>query len=104
MAQAAFCRQFHRSFQDKLSRHKAQQRDNDQRKSQLMKLAVMRRMAHHTSGDTRPLIPVQENALSGSATSVAPRFKRSSDTKTQATLKTSCSQGLPNPEGRSRVG
>src|SRR6266567_2452901 len=47
-----------------------------------MKLAMMRRIAHHTSGEAKPLIPVQENALSGSATSVAPRFKRSSDTNT----------------------
>src|SRR5439155_6185639 len=65
---------------------------------------MIRRIAHHTSGEARPLIPVQEKALSGSAISVAPRFKRNSDTSTQATLKPSCSHGLPNPEGRSRIG
>src|SRR5215472_17955418 len=65
-----------------------------------MKLAMMRRTAHHTSGDTKPLIPVHENALSGAATSVAPRFKRSSDTNTHTTLNPSCSQGLPKPGGR----
>src|SRR5213594_2924018 len=64
-----------------------------------MKLATIRRIAHHTRGEARPLIPVQENALSGSATSVAPRFKRNSDTSTQTTLKPSCSHGLPKPEG-----
>src|SRR6516165_7479075 len=65
-----------------------------------MKLAMMRRIAHHTSGDSRLLIPVQEKALSGSATSVAPRFKRSSDTNTHTTLNPSCSHGLPKPVGR----
>src|SRR4029077_17453996 len=65
-----------------------------------MKLAMIRRIAHHTRGEARPLIPVQEKALSGSAISVAPRFKRNSDTSTQATLKPSCSHGLPKPEGR----
>src|SRR5438105_446409 len=64
----------------------------------------MRRIAHHTSGDAKPLIPVQENALSGSATSVAPRFKRSSDTNTHSTLNASCSHGLPNLDGRPRNG
>src|SRR6266481_9600893 len=65
-----------------------------------MKLAMMRRIAHHTSGDIRPLMPVHENALSGAATSVAPRFKRSSETNTHATLRPSCNHGLPKPEGR----
>jgi len=49
------------------------------------------------------LIPVQEKALSGSATCVAPRFRRNSDTSTQATLKPSCSHGLRKPEGRPRI-
>src|SRR6266481_3700181 len=71
---------------------------------QLIKLAMIRRIAHHTRGEARPLIPVQEKALSGSATSVAPRFRRNSDTSTQATLKPSCSHGLRKPEGRSRIG
>ena len=35
--------------------------------------------------------------------SVAPRFKRSSDTSTHTTLSASCSQGLPKPEGRSCI-
>src|ERR1700756_531786 len=65
-----------------------------------MKLAMMRRIAHHTSGDSRPLIPVQDKALAGSATSVAPRFKRSSDTNTHSTLNPSSSHGLPKPVGR----
>src|SRR5262252_1794174 len=69
-------------------------------KSQLMKLAMMRRIAHHTSGEANPLTPVQDHALSGWATSVAPRFKRSSDTNTHITLRPSWSHGLPNPEGR----
>src|SRR5947199_6551369 len=60
----------------------------------------MRRIAHHTNGDAKPLMPVHENVLSGAATSVAPRFKRSSDTNTQATLRPSCNQGLPKPERR----
>src|SRR5262249_41004997 len=61
---------------------------------------MMSRIAHHTSGDTSPLIPVHENALFGAATSLAPRFKRSSETNTKATLKLSCSHGLPMPDGR----
>jgi len=61
---------------------------------------MMRRIAHQTSGEAKPLSPVQDHALSVSATSVAPRFKSNSDTSTQATLRTSCSQGLPKPEGR----
>jgi hypothetical protein len=68
--------------------------------SQLMKLMMMRRIAHHTSGDSKPLMPVHENALSGSATSAAPRFKRSSEMNTHSTLNASCSHGLPKPEGR----
>src|SRR6266478_2906520 len=64
---------------------------------------MIKRIAHHTRGEARPLIPVQEKALSGSATCVAPRFRRNSDTSTQATLKPSCSHGLPNPRGRSRI-
>src|SRR5918996_4415633 len=68
-----------------------------------MKLATMRRIAHHTSGESKPLTPVQDHALSGSATSVAPRFKRSSETNTHSTLKASCSHGLPKPEGRSCI-
>src|SRR6266480_5209044 len=60
----------------------------------------MRRIAHHTSGEAKPLTPVQDNALSGSAISVAPRFKRSSETNTQTTLTISCSHGLPKPEVR----
>src|SRR6266581_7474820 len=68
-----------------------------------MKLAMIRRIAHHTSGEAKPLTPVQDNALSGSAISVAPRFKRSSETNTQITLNVSCSHGLPKPEGRSRI-
>src|SRR5213592_917037 len=64
---------------------------------------MIRRIAHHTRGEARPLIPVQEKALSGSATCVAPRFRRNSDTSTQATLKPSCSHGLPKPEGRPRI-
>src|SRR5437870_5590330 len=64
---------------------------------------MIRRIAHHTSGEARPLIPVQEKALSGSATSIAPRFRRNSDTSTQATLKPSCSHGLRKPEGRPRI-
>src|SRR5437870_660563 len=65
---------------------------------------MIRKIAHHTRGEARPFIPVQEKALAGSATCVAPRFKRNSDTSTQATLKLSCSHGLPKPEGRSRIG
>src|SRR4030095_8478313 len=65
-----------------------------------MKLAMSRRIAHQTSGEIRPLTPVQDHALSGSATSVAPRFKRSSETNTQITLNASCSHGLPKPEVR----
>src|SRR6266567_3817906 len=64
---------------------------------------MIRRIAHHTRGDVKPFIPVQEKALSGSAISVAPRFKRNSDTSTHATLKPSCNHGLPKPEGRSCV-
>ena len=60
----------------------------------------MRRIAHHTNGDAKPLMPVHENVLSGAATSVAPRFKRSSETNTHATLRPSCNHGLPKPEGR----
>src|SRR4030095_2488313 len=65
-----------------------------------MKLAMMRRIAHHTSGEAKPLTPVQDHALSVFATSIAPLFKRNSDTTTHATLRASCSQGLPKPEGR----
>src|SRR4029077_7775995 len=65
-----------------------------------MKLAMIRRIAHHTSGEAKPLTPVQDHALSVFATSVAPRFKRNSDTSTHATLRASCSQGLRKPEGR----
>src|SRR4030095_7688029 len=65
-----------------------------------MKLAMMRRIPHHTSGEAKPLTPVQDHALPGSATSVAPRFKRNSDTSTHATLRASCSQGSPKPVGR----
>src|SRR6267378_7010434 len=65
-----------------------------------MKLATMRRIAHHTSGEANPLTPVQDHALSVFATSVAPRFKRNSDTITHATLRASCSQGFPKPVGR----
>ena len=61
---------------------------------------MIRTMAHHTSGDAKPLIPVQENASSGAATSVAPRFKRSSEANTHTTLKPSCSHGFPKPDGR----
>src|SRR6266550_5487307 len=68
-----------------------------------MKLAMIRRIAHQTSGEIRPLTPVQDHALSGSAMSVAPRFKRSSETNTQITLNVSCSHGLPKPEGRSCI-
>src|SRR4029450_18555 len=68
-----------------------------------MKLAMIRRIAHHTSGEAKPLTPVQDHALSGSAMSVAPRFKRSSETNTQITLNVSCSHGLPKPEGRSCI-
>jgi hypothetical protein len=50
------------------------------------------------------LMPVQDHALSGSAMSVAPRFKRSSETNTQITLNASWSHGLPKPEGRSCIG
>ena len=57
-------------------------------------------IAHHTSGEAKPLTPVQDHALPVSATSVAPRFKRNSDTSTHATLRASCSQGLPKPVGR----
>src|SRR6266496_5264316 len=64
---------------------------------------MIKRIAHHTRGEARPLTPVQEKALSGSAMSVAPRFRRNSDTNTQATLKPSCSHGLPKPEGRPRI-
>src|SRR4030095_10793451 len=65
-----------------------------------MKLAMIRRIPHPPSGEAKPLTPVQDHALSVFAISVAPRFKRNSDTSTQATLRTSCSQGLPKPEGR----
>src|SRR3954465_15693940 len=65
-----------------------------------MKLATIRRIAHHTRGDAKPLIPLHENALSGSAISVAPRFKRSSETNTQATLNPSCSHALQKPDDR----
>jgi hypothetical protein len=65
-----------------------------------MKLARMRIIPHHTSGDAKPLIPVQENASSGAATSLAPRFKRSSEANTHTTLRPSCSHGLPKPNGR----
>src|SRR4029453_15318106 len=65
-----------------------------------MKLAMMRRIAHHTSGEAKPFRPVQDHALSVFATSAAPRFKRNSDTSTHATLRASCSHGLPKPEGR----
>src|SRR5881396_6347 len=65
-----------------------------------MKLAMIRTIAHHTSGDAKPLIPVQENASSGAATSLAPRFKRSSEANTNTTLKPSCSHGFPKPDGR----
>jgi hypothetical protein len=65
-----------------------------------MKLAMIRTIAHHTSGDAKPLIPVQENASSGAATSLAPRFKSSSEANTHTTLKPSCSHGFPNPDGR----
>src|SRR6266566_8340820 len=68
-----------------------------------MKLAMIRIIAHHTSGEAKPLIPVHDHALSRSAVSVAPRFKSSSDTSTHTTLKVSCSQGLPKPEGRSCI-
>jgi hypothetical protein len=68
-----------------------------------MKLAMIRIIAHHTSGEAKPLIPVHDHALSRSAVSVAPRFKRSSDTRTHTTLNASCSQGLPKPEGRSCI-
>src|SRR6266536_620254 len=66
-----------------------------------MKLAMIRMIAHHTSGEAKPLIPVHDHALSRSAVSVAPRFKSSSDTSTHTTLNVSCSQGLPKPECRS---
>src|SRR5205814_7893168 len=65
-----------------------------------MKLAIIRTIAHHTSGDAKPLIPVQENASFGAATSLAPRFKRSSEANTHTTLRPSCSDGLPKPDGR----
>src|SRR5437870_11277458 len=65
---------------------------------------MIRKIAHHTRGEARPFIPVQEKALAGSATCVAPRFRRNSDTSTQATLKPSCSHGLRKPEGRSCIG
>src|SRR6476620_1902444 len=65
-----------------------------------MKLAMIRTIAHHTSGDAKPLSPVQENASFGAAISLAPRFKRSSETNTHATLKPSCSHGFPKPDGR----
>src|SRR4029434_1969560 len=68
-----------------------------------MKLAMMRRIAHQTRGEIRPLTPVQDHALSGSAMSVTPRFKRSSETNTQITLNASCSHGLRKPEGRSCI-
>src|SRR5581483_6332588 len=68
--------------------------------SQLIKLATISRIAHHTSGDARPLIPVQERARCGSATSVAPRFSSSSETNTHTTLSASCNHGLPKPRGR----
>src|SRR5882724_9801137 len=68
-----------------------------------MKLAMIRIIAHHTSGEAKPLIPVHDHALSRSEVSVAPRFKRSSDTSTLATLNASCSQGLPKPEGRTCI-
>src|SRR4030095_14923983 len=68
-----------------------------------MKLAMIRIIAHHTSGEAKPLIPVHDHALSRSAVSVAPRFKRSSDTSTHTTLSASCSQGLPKPEGRTCI-
>src|SRR3954466_14142074 len=61
---------------------------------------MMRIIAHHTSGDANPLIPVQENASSGAAMSVAPRFKRSSEPNTHTTLTPSCSHGFPKPDGR----
>ena len=61
---------------------------------------MIRRIAHHTSGDAKPLIPDQENASSGAATSLAPRFKRSSEANTHTTLKPSCSHGFPKPDGR----
>ena len=41
-----------------------------------MKLAMIRIIAHHTSGEAKPLIPVHDHALSRSAVSVAPRFKQ----------------------------
>src|SRR4029450_4162493 len=68
-----------------------------------MKLAMMRRIAHQTRGEIRPLTPVQDHALSGSAMSVTPLFKRSSETNTQITLNASCSHGLRKPEGRSCI-
>src|SRR5207249_7027955 len=61
---------------------------------------MIRRIAHHTNGEARPLTPVQDHALFGSATSAAPRFKRNSDASTHTTLRASCSHGLPKPEGR----
>src|SRR5215218_5604092 len=64
---------------------------------------MIRTIAHHTSGDAKPLIPVQENASSGAATSLAPRFKRSSEANTHTTLKPSCSHGFPKPDGRCRA-
>src|SRR5437762_7176556 len=64
---------------------------------------MIKRIAHHTRGEARPLTPVQEKALSGAAMSVAPRFRRNSETNTQTTLKPSCSHGLPKPEGRPRI-
>src|ERR1044072_9375531 len=65
-----------------------------------MKLATMRRIAHHTRGDAKPLIPLQENASSVAATWLAPRFKRSSEANTHTTLTPSCNHGLRKPDGR----
>src|SRR2546428_10802048 len=70
--------------------------------SQLRKLMITKKIAHQTSGDASPVIPVQDQALVRFAVSDAPCFSSNSEASTQTTLRASWNQGFANPEGRSR--
>ncbi len=61
---------------------------------------ITKRIAHQTSGEAKPVIPVHDHFPARFAVSDAPRFSNNSETTTHATLNASCIQGFAKPEGR----
>ena len=60
-------------------------------------------MPSQTSGEARPVTPVQPHSGARCAVATAPRFRKDLRAVMQTGLSASCSQGLPKPVGEART-